>query len=93
MPSACVIDAPLLIEADLCGDCDLTIAVLVNKETRIDRISKRDLIDCERATSRVNSQKSDRFYIESTDIVINNDGDISSLQSTIESVLSERGLI
>ena len=87
---ACVIDAPLLIEAGLCDDCDLTIAVLADKALRIERISRRDGITCEAAMARINSQKSDEFYSSNTDCVIYNDTDIETLKSNVKGLLKDR---
>lgn len=90
---ACVIDAPLLIEADLTQKCDVTICVLAPKGVRAARISKRDNIDNDAALKRINSQKQDSFYIENTDLVIMNDGDISLLAIQIERHMRERGIV
>ena len=87
---ACVIDAPLLIEAGLCADCDLTIAVLADKALRIERISKRDKITREAAMARINSQKNDEFYSLNTDCVIYNDTNIETLKSNVMGLLKDR---
>ena len=89
----CVIDAPLLIEAGLTQKCDITFCVLAPKDVRAARISKRDNISTEAALKRINSQKEDNFYIENTDLVIINDGDISLLSTQIESIMQDRGII
>lgn len=89
----CVIDAPLLIEAGLLGDCDFSIAVLADKKTRIKRICERDGIDITSATSRIISQKNDEYYISNTDEVIYNDGDMSDLEDDVKAILEERGVI
>lgn len=88
--SACVIDAPLLIEACIHKDCDFTIAVLAKKETRIERIMQRDEIDRAAAERRVNSQKSDAFYKENTDETIHNNGNLTSLFAEVDSILQKR---
>lgn len=91
--TACIIDAPLLIEADLCRKCDLTISVLAQRETRAERISLRDGLTLEAAFKRIDSQKKDSFYIENTDHTVINDGDLSLLSSNIEKILQERGIV
>lgn len=89
----CVIDAPLLIEADLCRDCDFTVAVIADRHTRIDRIVIRDGISENAASQRVDSQKDDSFYITNTDHTVRNDGDVSAVQTEIERIFYERGVI
>ncbi len=86
----CVIDAPLLIEAGLCNACDLTIAVLADKNTRLERISKRDGISRDAAAARINSQKSDEFYISSTDCVVYNNTDVEKMRAGVIRILRDR---
>lgn len=90
--SIVVIDAPLLIEADLVSDCDMTIAVLADKEARALRISERDGIDLDAAMSRINSQKTDDYYISNTDAIIRNNADIDTLSSSLLTLLEKRGI-
>ena len=93
MPAACVIDAPLLIEAGLKGDCTFTVAVLANKDIRAKRISLRDGISPEKAMARINAQKPDDFYMQECDYVINNNGTVSELFEIVNSILKQRSLI
>ncbi len=86
----CTVDAPLLIEAGLDKYCDFTVAVLAEKPIRADRIISRDNISREAAMARISSQKEDDYYVENTDYTIRNDGDISLLESSLASILSER---
>ena len=86
----CVIDAPLLIEAELHKYCDFTIAVIADETARVERIVARDNISYERAIARISSQKSDDYYLSNTDYSITNDGDISLLESSVAKILSER---
>ena len=88
----CVIDAPLLIEAGLVSMCDFTISVLADKEIRIERVTLRDKIDRERATRRIESQKSDEFYIQNTNYAVYNNSDKQALIDSISAILKERGV-
>lgn len=88
--TACVIDAPLLIEAGIHKDCDLTISVLAQRNTRTERIMGRDGIDRAAAERRISSQKHDDFYKDNTDEVVYNDGDITSLIAKVDSILQKR---
>lgn len=87
----CAIDAPLLIEAGLTSDCDLTIAVLADKDIRAQRIKERDNIDLGSAMNRINSQKSDEFYAQYSDAVIYNNGEVEELYEALEKVLTDGG--
>lgn len=69
-----IIDAPLLIETELNKDCDIVIAVICNKETKIKRICKRDNISEKEAIARLNSQKSNEFYTKHADYIVENNG-------------------
>ena len=93
MPSACVIDAPLLIEAGLKRDCLFTVAVLADKDIRAKRIALRDSISEQRALARINSQKNDDFYRDECDYTIYNNGDISALTASVLKLLKDRRII
>jgi len=70
-----VIDAIALIESGLSSMCDVTVAVIADKDVRCKRIMARDNLTREEAIMRINAQKNDSFYIENCDFVIyNNDG-------------------
>ena len=86
----CVIDAPLLIESGLCCYCNLSISVLADKSIRQQRISTRDCITQEVAEIRINSQKSDEFYISNTDCVVYNNTDLNNMRENVISILRER---
>jgi len=88
----CVVDAPLLFEADLQKYCDFTISVIADEKSRIERIVTRDNISKEKAMERISSQKSDDYYTSRANYVINNNGDISLLESSVAKMLSERSV-
>ncbi len=71
---AVIIDAPTLIESGLYKDCDRIVSVISSKEMRIKRISERDGIAISKAKERVDAQCPDSFYIEASDIVLENNG-------------------
>ena len=81
--AAVIVDAPLLFESGFDKKCDVIIAVLADKEIRIDRIMKRDGIDKDSAVKRINSQTSDDFLIENSDFVIKNNGSVLDLEPEI----------
>ena len=86
--SIVIIDAPLLIESGLDKICDYIIAVLANKEIKIQRICTRDDIDVKTAESRLNIQKNDEFYIKKSNFVIYNNGK-ENLEEEIEKILKQ----
>ena len=90
---ACIVDAPLLIEAGLVTSCDITFAVLADRQIRAARISSRDNINVLDSMKRINSQKSDDFYIQNTDYSLINNSDLDSLLCEISKVLVERRVI
>lgn len=88
---SCAIDAPLLIEAGLTSDCDLTIAVLADKQIRAERIARRDRIDMNSAMARINSQKPDEYYVQGSDKILYNNGDLEGLYDQLEKALTDGG--
>ena len=85
-----IIDAPLLIESDLYKLCDIVISIISDKDSKIQRICKRDNIDKKIATLRINSQKEDEFFIKNSDyIIINNDVDIQEKVKEIIDIIKK----
>ena len=71
-----VIDAIALFESGLADLCDVTVAVIADRNVRCERIMARDGLTRDEALMRINAQKNDEFYINSADVVIyNNDND------------------
>ncbi len=75
-----VLDVPLLFEKDFPFNCDLTVAVVADKEERIRRIMARDGINRKSAEERILNQMSDEEYIKHADICFKNDGDIAKIK-------------
>lgn len=75
-----VLDVPLLFEQDFPFNCDLTVAVVADKEERIRRIMARDGITRKSAEERVSNQMSDDEYIKHADICFKNDGDVTKIK-------------
>ena len=67
-----VIDAIALFESGVNELCNITVGIVAPVETRIKRIMKRDNITREQAERRINAQKSDSFYIDNCDKVLEN---------------------
>ena len=56
------IDAIALIESGRSEKCDIVVSIIAPRETRINRIMRRDNISREQAELRINAQKPDSFY-------------------------------
>ena len=85
---ACV-DAPLLVESGFHRECDVTVSVLAPKELRLSRIMTRDSISREAALARISSQKTDDFYRQNSDFIIENEGTEEELFARAETVLQK----
>ena len=77
---AVIIDAPQLFESKMSYDCNFIVSVVAPVETRLKRIMERDNLTKEEAERRINSQLSDDFFRENSDVVIENDGDEQKLK-------------
>lgn len=84
---AVLVDAPLLFESGFDKECDAVISVIADRETRIDRIIKRDAITRDRAEKRIDSQVSDEFLREHSDFIIENNSNTTALLTEISSVV------
>lgn len=74
-----IIDAPLLFESGLDKICEFTIAVLVDREKKVERICNRDKISKKTAIARLNIQADDNFYTKKADYIIVNNGKIEEI--------------
>lgn len=91
--SVAVIDAPALFSSKIfIGACDFILSVLCDKETRIERITKRDGISREMALARINSQPSDEYFIENSDYYITNSGTQGEMCEQLLSILDQEGI-
>ncbi len=86
---AAILDAPQLFEAEAEKICSSVVSVLADRELRVARIMKRDGIDEAHALKRINAQKSDAFFKEHSDYVIENNADPSELQIPIRKILHD----
>jgi dephospho-CoA kinase len=67
-----VLDIPLLFESKMDVYCDVVICVYVDKETQIERLMKRNLMDRKTAISRIDSQMDLEEKKEKSTFVIDN---------------------
>ena len=64
------IDAIALIESGRSKKCDIVVGVTAPTETRISRIMARDRITRAQAELRINAQKTDAFFKENCDYIL-----------------------
>ena len=90
-----VVDAPLLFESGFDRECDVTVAVLADRDIRIKRIMTRDNITCAEAARRIDAQHTDEWLTEHADVTITNNGSTEELTSavsqTIEDIIERLG--
>ena len=86
--SAIIVDVPLLFESEFHKKCDLTVAVLANRQVRIDRIMNRDGIDYAAASARVSAQQPDEFYTSRADVTVYNNSDEAALDTEAEKIIA-----
>ena len=82
-----VFDAPQLFESGADTFCDYIISVVSYKDTRLERIIKRDGITLNEAKARVSSQLDMNFFMKNSDFVLRNDDDINTLADMVSSML------
>lgn len=87
--SAVIIDAPLLFEASVDKRCDLTVAVIADRETRLPRIMARDGLSLEDAEMRIANQPDDEFYKKRAMLTVFNDGSEELLSKEAERIYRE----
>ncbi len=90
---AAVIDAPQLFESGENKICDITVAVIAEKDIRLKRIIERDSIDSEYAEKRMASQKDDEFFIDNCDYIIYNNGVSVLMKKDVIALAEKLGLV
>ena len=87
------IDAIALFEGGLAELCDITIAVTAPLEDRVARLTARDGISGEYARSRIAAQKSESWFRQKCDFVLENNADAESFSRKCIAFLFEKGII
>ncbi len=83
-----VLVVPLMFESGFDKMCDYIIDVSCDEETRINRLVNRDNITKELALSMINSQMKDSERREKSDVVIENNGDLDSLEKEVRKIIN-----
>ena len=84
-----IYDCPLLIEADLQHDVDLTLLVYVDEDLQLERVMTRDGLEKKDALDRINSQMKLEDKIPLSDIVVYNDSDLEDLKERVKAAADE----
>ena len=87
--AAVCIDAPMLFESHFDRDCDVTVAVLADEETKIKRIEQRDHISEEKAKMRLAHQISDAELLKKCDYALQNTQTVQALETQIEQLIEK----
>ena len=74
-----LLDAPTLFESRASDFCDMIISVVANPEIRCARIMARDTMTEQAARERMNAQLDETFFIQHSDYVIHNNGNLEQL--------------
>lgn len=85
-----LLDAPTLIESNLCTVCNKIIVVTADKFTRLKRIIERDNLSLSEANNRLSAQLSDDEYLKKADFIINNNySNLSDLKKQTDLILNK----
>ncbi len=85
----CLLDAPTLFESGLDSVCNVTVAVLCDRDERKRRILLRDGLTEEDAEIRLGAGKTDEYYKERADKIIYNNGNIAEFCENAKIFLTE----
>lgn len=84
-----LLDAPTLFEAGADSICDVIISCVADKNLRAERIAKRDNISLELIERRFNSQRSENFFRNHSDYIIENNKDETYAIKQCEKIINE----
>lgn len=82
----CVLDAPQLFEANAQSKCAKTVSVIADRNTRLERIIRRDCITEEQAKARIDAQLDEEYYIKNSDFIILNNGE--DVESQVKNIIN-----
>lgn len=80
----CAVDGAVLIGSGLEELCELMVAVTADEKMRKRRIIERDGLSESEAERRIAAQKSEEFYREHSDFVIENNGGAEELEKQVK---------
>lgn len=74
------IDAIALLESGLAERCRAVVGIIAPTESRVDRLMAREGVSEEYARMRISAQRSNEYFAENCDFVLNNDGTIEQFE-------------
>ena len=80
---AVIFDAPLLFESGFDKECDITVCVIADDETRINRIIERDSITIDAAKARIRAQIPNDELVRKCDYSIENNSSVDVLRKRV----------
>lgn len=83
------LEVPLLFESNLENNFDEIWLVTADYESKINRIMKRNNLSKEDAILRIDSQIPDEEKISKSDVIINNNGDITHFMNNINKAIKK----
>ena len=82
-----ILDAPTLFESGAYRLCNYSLAVLSEKQIRLERILNRESISCCDAMCRINMQPRDDFYMKYADEIVFNNSKLCDCIRDVENIL------
>ena len=79
-----LLDAPTLFESRADDFCEIIISVIADENIRLNRIMSRDSLTGEQAISRIDSQHSQKFFVDNSDFIIKNKDDMCKLDEIVK---------
>ena len=92
-PQLAAIDAIALFEGGLAELCDATVAVIADRDVRVQRLMSRDNITEEYAKNRIAAQHDNRWFQENCDYCLENNGTAEDFQKKSIVLLTQLGII
>lgn len=83
-------EVPLLFESGLDQYCDEVWTVSASEETRIERVIQRDGCSRDAAKKRILAQATEEERNERADVILRNDGDVSTVIRAVDERLNAR---
>ena len=83
------IDAIGLLESDVKNECDALVAITAPEEIRVQRIMQREGITEEYARSRVNAQKTDTYFRENCQYILENNSTEEAFREKTHALFSK----
>ncbi len=84
-----IVDAPTLFESGADKMCDVILSIIARDEVRIPRIMERDLVDEQAAKNRINSQHDVNFFIEHSDLILQNNGEKQEFLDALSDIVKK----